>query len=290
MIVVTTPAGNIGRQVLAGLLDAGEPVRVIARDPSRLPQALRARVEIVEGSHSEFDTVARAFEGADAVFWLTPGDPAAPTATAAYVDFSRPACEALRGSGVRHVVAVSALGRDWPHPAGYVTATLDADDMMAATGVAFRALACASLMENILRQLPAIRGGDFYAPTPRDTRLPHVATRDVASVAVRLLRDRSWTGNGSVPLTGPATLSFDEMAAIMSETIARPVRYTPITMEDMRSIMIANGASEGMAEAMVAMLTAKNDGMDAMVPLSPASDTPTDFRQWCADILRPAMG
>ena len=37
MIVLTTPTGAIGRQVLDHLLDHGEPVRVIVRDPSRLP-------------------------------------------------------------------------------------------------------------------------------------------------------------------------------------------------------------------------------------------------------------
>lgn len=37
MIVVTTPTGNIGRHVVRHLLDAGETVRVIARDPAKLP-------------------------------------------------------------------------------------------------------------------------------------------------------------------------------------------------------------------------------------------------------------
>ena len=70
MIVVTTPTGHIGRQVLENLLDGGEPVRVIVRDPSRLPRSLRERVEVVQGSHGDADIVDRAFAGADAVFWL----------------------------------------------------------------------------------------------------------------------------------------------------------------------------------------------------------------------------
>ena len=36
MIVITTPTGLIGHQVLDTLLDSGEPLRVIARDPSVL--------------------------------------------------------------------------------------------------------------------------------------------------------------------------------------------------------------------------------------------------------------
>jgi uncharacterized protein YbjT (DUF2867 family) len=37
VIVITTPTGQIGRQVLGNLLDSGEQLRVIARDPSKLP-------------------------------------------------------------------------------------------------------------------------------------------------------------------------------------------------------------------------------------------------------------
>ena len=41
MIVITTPTGQIGRQVLSNLLDSGEELRVIARDRSKLPAGIR---------------------------------------------------------------------------------------------------------------------------------------------------------------------------------------------------------------------------------------------------------
>ena len=61
MIVITTPTGDIGRQVLDRLLDSGEAVRVIARDPARLPERVRARAEVVPGSHGDAE---RDHEGA----------------------------------------------------------------------------------------------------------------------------------------------------------------------------------------------------------------------------------
>ena len=43
MIVVTTPTGNVGSQLLAELLNAEtQPLRVIVRDPSRLDDASRS--------------------------------------------------------------------------------------------------------------------------------------------------------------------------------------------------------------------------------------------------------
>jgi uncharacterized protein YbjT (DUF2867 family) len=44
MIVITAPTGNIGHQVLANVLAGDEPVRVIVRDPAKLPAGVRDRV------------------------------------------------------------------------------------------------------------------------------------------------------------------------------------------------------------------------------------------------------
>ena len=74
MIVITTPAGQIGRQVLGNLLASGEQLRVIARDPSQLPAGVRGDLDIVVGSHGDAAVADKAFAGADAVFWVTPVD------------------------------------------------------------------------------------------------------------------------------------------------------------------------------------------------------------------------
>ena len=131
MIVVTTPTGTIGHQVLENIIDSREPIRVIARDPSRLPSQTRERVEVVQGSHGDIDVVNKAFAGADSVFWLVPPDFQAASVEARYVDFTRPARDAFKNQGVKRVVGVSALGRGWPKNAGLVSASLAMDDLIA---------------------------------------------------------------------------------------------------------------------------------------------------------------
>lgn len=250
MIVITTPTGDIGARVLGRMLDAGRDVRVIVRDPAKLPVGLGERVDLVRGSHADPDVIARALTGAESVFWLPPGGPANVSAEAAYVDFSRPFCDALASSGVTHVVGISALGRDWPKPAGHVTASLRMDDMIGDTGVAYRALACSSLMSNIARQAGPIRDdGVFYEPSPGDVKLPHVASADVAAVAARLLLEHDWQGVAEVPLFGPEDLTFEEMAAIMSDVLGKPVRFREISMDQFADAMRGRGASDGMVRA-----------------------------------------
>jgi hypothetical protein len=135
MIVVTAPAENIGHQVLSHLLVAGASARVIVRDASKLPEPIRNRVEVVEGSHGDAGIVERAFAGADTLFWLVPPNPKARTVDEAYVDFTRPAAAALQRHGVKRVVDITALGRGtpWADRAGLVTSSFRMDDLIAST-------------------------------------------------------------------------------------------------------------------------------------------------------------
>jgi uncharacterized protein YbjT (DUF2867 family) len=288
MILVTTPTGDIGRRVLSHLRAAHVAVRVIVRDASKLP--LDPQIDVVEGSMADAAIIARALPGVTRVFWLPPGDPALPSAEAAYAGVARAFCDALPGSQVTHVVGISALGRGWPKPAGHVTATLAVDDMIAATGVQYRALACASLMDNIARQAAPIRDlGRFFQPTPPDLKLPHVAKADVARIAAELLTDPHWTGVEALPLLGPEDLSFSEMAAILSDVLGRQIMPSELLMEDFRQMMRGFGTSEGMAQAYVEMLTAKNEGMDHLITPASRHATPTTFRMWCEDELLPMV-
>jgi len=292
MIVVTAPTGLIGHQVLGDVLGTGEPVRVIARDPSRLPAQARERVEVVQGSHGDFGVVDRAFAGADAVFWLLPPDPRAGSVEAAYVDFTRPACDAFKRHEVQRVVGISALGRGtaMASHAGLVTASLAMDDLIAATGVSYRALTMPSFMDNLLRQVGPIRNrGVFVTPISGDRKLPSCATRDVAATAARLLLDGSWSGAGHVAVLGPEDLSFNDMARIMSEVLGQPVRYQQIPAQALKDRLTAAGMSDAMAQGTADMMVAKDQGLDNAEPRTPESTTPTSFRQWCQEILKPAV-
>jgi uncharacterized protein YbjT (DUF2867 family) len=97
MIVITTPTGQIGRPVLDRVLDSGEAVRVIARDPSGLSPHVRAHAEVVQGSHGDTGAITKALADADRMFWLVPPPPFSHPGRAEqyYLDFTRPACQAI---------------------------------------------------------------------------------------------------------------------------------------------------------------------------------------------------
>jgi uncharacterized protein YbjT (DUF2867 family) len=292
MIIITTPTGAIGHQVVEHLLHRAEPIRVIARDPSRLSPAVRERVEVMNGSHSDADVANRAFAGADAVFWVVAPDPRAKSVERAYIDFTRPACDAFKKHRVKRVVGISALGRGtpWAANAGLVTASLKMDDLIASTGVGYRAVTNPSFMDNLLRQVELIKNQSMFAlPISSDLKQPSACTRDIAMTAANLLLDPSWTGVADVPVLGPEDLSYNDMAQIMSQVLGKPIRFQQITAESLKARLIERGMSEAMAQGNVDMWTAYGKGLDTAETRTPESTTPTSFRQWCEEVLKPRL-
>lgn len=290
MIVITTPTGQIGRQVLDAVLDSDEPIRVVARDPARLSGRARERVEVVEGSHSDSDVLAKACAGADRVFWLVPPDPTAESVEGYYLGFTRSLRAAISEQGVQRVVAVSTLGRGAARGAGHISVALAMDELIESSGVHYRALCPPGFMENTLMQLESIRReGVFRWPMSADRKVPTCATRDIAAVAARLLLDGSWTGRRDVPIHGPENLSYDDMARIMTEVLGRPIRYERVPAAAFVATLTRHGMTAAWAQGIADMVGQVDQGIYDLVPRTPESTTPTTFRQWCEEVLKPAV-
>ena len=229
MIVITTPTGNIGRHVLSALLAADERVRVVARDPSRLAHEARDRVEVVQGSIDDRDVLNRAFAGAECVFWCVPQSNTQSDVLEYYMHYTRAACDAIRGRGVGRVVAVSSGGRGRAKNAGPISALHAMEEAIEGTGVAFRALRNGNFMENLLWQVQPMkhRGALFY-PLGGDLKVPTCAARDIAASAVRLLRDRTWTGRAGLGVHGPEDLSFNQVARLLSDGLGKQIRFQEV--------------------------------------------------------------
>ncbi|MGO9436147.1 MAG: NmrA family NAD(P)-binding protein [Terracidiphilus sp.] len=290
MIAVTTPTGRIGSQVVRNLLAAGEAVRVIARDPARIAPDVIAKLEIVQGSSDDESVLMRALDGAESLFLVVPPPFTTNDNREHYLQFTRPVCRAVKSRGVKRVVTVSGVGRRIAVNAGPVTASFAKDAEIERTGVNFRALWCPGFMENALRAIPSLKQYGVFSNSGRpDVKAPFVATRDIAATGVKLLLDRSWTGQGGVAVLGPEDLSFDDMAAIMTDVLGKPIRFQSLTGEDYKAQLLKFGASEAFAQGLVEMHAAKDGGLDLAEPRTPENTTPTTFRQWCEEVLKPAF-
>lgn len=290
MIVVTTPTGQIGHHVVRDLLAAGESVRVIVRDPSRLPHEVRTRVEVMQGNHNDRGITMTAFDGADAVFYVVPPDAATDDVSAHYRAFAEAAAPAISSHGVRRVVAVSTLGRGYTKEAGHLSAALEAESVLEGTGVDYRSLGMPFFMDNLLNQMTSLKEhGMIFMPNSADQELLTVATQDIARVAVRLLTDRTWTGQEAVPVVSPDHLTPTQMAQVLSEVLGTSIRYQQISTEDYAATLSQYGMSRAWVQGLADMATAQNDGIYSYQQREPQSVTPTTFRAWCESVLRPAF-
>lgn len=289
MIVITAPTGQIGSKLVATLLRQDEPVRVIVRDPDRLAADVRTRAEVVAGSHRDPDVLYRALDGADALFWLMPAAATASSPYEAYVTASIPGADAVVRHAVPRVVIISALGRGSQIYAGHVSASHAMEDLFRSTGAHVRALALPAFMDNVLRQVAAIKEGVVSGTVPAGLRMPWIATKDIAALAAGYLLDRTWTGQDSVEVLGGEDLSHQEIAEVLTEVLGRPVRFRRGDRAAVCRFLVGRGFSEAMARSMMDMDLAGERGINNATPRTPGNTTPTTFREFAEESVKPAV-
>ena len=291
MIVVTTPNGRTGSQVLGHLLDRDETVRVVSHNPDRLPQVVRERCGVIDGSLDDAETLKRGFDGAESVFWCIPQSREGNRWSDAHEyhqRFATAAANVLSGSSTR-VVAISA-GRHGYDDHGIVAAFSAVENTLNGSGAPVRHLRCAFFMENLLEALPTLLSpGAVFYNGPGDVPLPMVCIADAASKAVQVLLDRSWRDQDHVAVHGPTHLTFDEMAAVLSHALEKPVRYIQVSDQVLVNNLTRVGLPEGFALAFSRLLT--KDALEAysIEPRMPDTTTPTTLREWASSTLRPAF-
>ncbi|MEU0796384.1 NAD(P)H-binding protein [Amycolatopsis sp. NPDC005961] len=289
MIVVTAPTGQIGAKLVPMLLGRGEPVRLVVRDPAKLPGDVRERAEVVVGSHRDRDVLDHALDGADALFWLMPAAATASSPYEAYVTASIPGADAVVRHAVPRVVIISALGRGSRIYAGHVSASHAMEDLFRSTGAHVRALALPTFMDNILRQVAAIGNGVVPGTLPADFRMPWIATKDIAALAAGYLLDRTWTGQDSVETLGGEDLSYHDIAETLTDVLGTPVRYQFGERAAIEQFLTGRGFSDAMARSMMDMDRAGERGINNTTPRTAENTTPTTFREFAEETVKPAV-
>jgi uncharacterized protein YbjT (DUF2867 family) len=290
-ILITTPTGNIGKRVLRELLAPEFSVRVIARDPSRLPEEIRAQVEVVRGSTDDATMLHRALEGVEALFWCVPTESWEETHVRGHYErFARAGCRAIRNAGTSRVVTISAGGKGLARNAGPISGLHAMEDFLNESGAAIRHLRCGSFMENFLWQVqPICEHGILSHPMAGHMPIPMVAVSDIADVALRWLVRRDWKDVAGVAVHGPEDLSYGQAAAIIERILERPVRYKEASANHYVQTLVGFGASPEYARSMVEMFAELAQAITRAEPRTPDSTTPTTLAAWAESELLPLV-
>ncbi len=244
MILVTGATGNLGRSLIDLLSVAGVEIRAVTRkaQAAGLPDG----VEVVEGDPSRPDTIVPALRGVTALF-LHPR-----AVGIAAVELLALA----RERGVKRVVALSAINVDDDldeQPSRYRgDRNKEVEDAAVGSGLAWVSLRASSFAINTLQAWGAqIRAGDvIYGPYATFAEAP-IHERDLAEVGARALLSDELVGR-RLGLTGPQSLTHQEMVAIIGDVIGRPLRYQEIEPEAAKQGMVQHSFPEPFVEALMA--------------------------------------
>jgi uncharacterized protein YbjT (DUF2867 family) len=287
-VVVTTPTGKIGSKLVPLLLERGASVRVIARDPDKLASQIRERVEVIQGSSDDPQTLSAAFAGAAALFCCIPPTDDAPLPV--YTRFAEAAKTALEGASVTHVVTISSGGKGRAVNAGPISALHAMEDVLNQTDTNIRHLRCGNFMENFLYQVAPMRHqGAFYYPMRGDIPMPHVCSADIAAVAAHWLSERSWAEQRGVGVHGPEDLSLEQVAKVLSAAVGSEIRFQGLTPEVFTAAQLSRGAAATDVQSMVEMCQGVEQGIYSAEPRTAETTTPTTLLEWASAVLKPAF-
>lgn len=271
MILLTGSTGLVGREV-ANRLAGRAPVRLAVREP--VPGA--GATERVRFDFRDPATFEAALRGVSRVFLLRP-----PRLARARRDFG-PFVAAMRQAAVSQVVFLSVRGAArnplLPHHG--------IERLLEASGLAWTHLRPNDFMQNFATvHRDDIRGrGEIWAPAGRG-RTSFVDVRDVAEAAARTLTEpgherRAYT------LTGDGAFSLEEVAALLSDVLARPVAYRNPGIPAFLRHMRAAGHPLALGLVMTGVYTVARLGLAAEVTLDLArliGRPPTALRSFVED-------
>lgn len=133
------------------------------------------------------------------------------------------------------------------------------DDELRASGVSYTILRPHAFMQNTMMAAQSVASESVIYMPMQDGKTGMIDVRDIVDVAVKVLtedghRDRSYT------LTGPASISFHDVAAALSGALGRQIDYINVPVEAAREGMVGMGLPEWFSDAMVEYFRAFSEG------------------------------
>ena len=228
MILVTGATGRNGSELTKVLSSKGVPVRALVHSPAKVG-LLPAGVEPVVADFTQPDFLAASLDGVDRAFLVTPPNEQAHVWQQHFIG-------AAQKAGVRHVVKLSMLGADANSRSRFQRQHGEIEQVLEQSGMNWTHLRPNFFMQTVAQY---IVGDDFYA-IEGERRVSVVDIRDVVRIAAAALTEPGHHGR-AYEITGPAELSFPEIATQCSDATGRHLRLVTLPFQQAREVMASGG-------------------------------------------------
>ena len=218
-ILVTTPNGKVGSEVVKGLLARNIPVRVAAHTVSKAQPG----AEVVPFAFENEDQVQAALQGVTALYMATINDTT--------LEDQNRLVDLAKAAGVQRIVRLSAAGVE------NSDAPLRKNELyIEASGIPYTILRPTWFMQNYSTGSAASIQNGVIAEPSGDGKTSFIDTRDIAEVAIAALTQDGHRGK-AYHLTGGEALNRYQVAELISQAVGFPVKYTPVTDDEHRAAM-----------------------------------------------------
>ncbi|WP_172124903.1 SDR family oxidoreductase [Devosia sp. 1635] len=255
-VLVTGAGGQLGRLVVEELLAKGAR-RIIAgsREPGKLAEFEGREVELRQIDFDDPDLAAK-LDGVERMLMIS-------TVAANRAEQQRAAVQAARSAGVQHIIYTSAPNPRPNASAGGIADHYWTEQAVAASGLEFTVLRNHIYAEAVLMGAGgALQSGQMFDATAGKGRA-YVSRADCARTAAGALLEAQ--GQNIFDVTGPAPVTQEEVARLLSELSGKSIARIGVTPEQLLEGMLAAGLPPFMANLLVAFDRDAAEGHHAIV-------------------------
>ena len=229
MILVTGATGNFGSKAIAHLLKKGVPandIAALARSKGKTKSLEEQGIDVRIGDYDDVDSMVRAFTGIDQLLLVSSSDRGAiENRTRHHIN----AITAAKEAKVKHVYYTSFVrkeGHENSAIASFQNAHMETERFLKESGLNY------TIFQNgIYQEMILAFAGDKLAQTntilfpAEHGRATWVLREELAEAAAQVLTTEGHE-NKSYVLTNTVAIGFERIAAYISETLGKDIKYT----------------------------------------------------------------
>lgn len=234
MILICGATGRIGRQVVHNLIPEGHKVRALVRDREKATARLPGHTELVVGDMADPDVLVSALEGVTSLLLVSPVNPEQVTLQGNVV-------RAASKAGSPYIVKISGLGTAQDSNVDCGRWHAETEQQIVLSGLPYTFLRPLFFMQNLDFQLTTAKNEGVIRAGVGDARIAMIDVADIADVCAKLLVEVSPWMNETVTLTTNRSVSYPEVASLMSKHFGRQVIYSPQTLDAIKANLRTSG-------------------------------------------------
>ncbi|MEK4736884.1 MULTISPECIES: SDR family oxidoreductase [Bacillus] len=242
MILVTGATGNVGGEVVKGLIQRKAIFKVATR---------RREAEGVYFDFENRSSVKTALKGVTKLFLIRPPH------LADAKKYFQPVIDAAKEIGVKQIVFLSLLGVE-KNP---IVPHAKIESIIKDSGIPYTFLRPSFFMQNLLSQHgDELRNEKIIEVPAGKGKTSFIDVRDIGEVAAKILTEEGHEFK-AYALTGNEALTYYEVAAIISKTINKHIIYTNPSIFKFRKRMLQKGLNKEFIWVMIGIYTTAKLGL-----------------------------